>query len=55
MLIETGFSFAGNLSLTHHNKMLVGLGPEYSPDSSRALGVEGGQLVEVALGHPLAF
>jgi len=32
-----------------------GLGPEYLPDSSRALGVEGGQLVEVAFGHPPAF
>ena len=38
-------------------KMLVGddLGPEYSQDSSNALGVEGGQLVEVAFSHPPAF
>ena len=38
-------------------KMLVGdgLGPEYSQDSSKALGVEGGQLVEVVFSHPPAF
>ena len=38
-------------------KMLVGdgLGPEYSWDSSKVLGVEGGQLVEVACSHPPAF
>ena len=38
-------------------KMLVGdgLGPEYLQDSSKALGVEGGQLVEVAFSHTPAF
>ena len=38
-------------------KMLVGngLGPEYSQDSSKVLGVEGGQLVEVAFSRPPAF
>ena len=38
-------------------KMLVGdgLGPKYSQDSSKALGVESGQLVEVAFSHPPAF
>ena len=38
-------------------KMLVGdgLGPEYSWDSSKVLGVEGGKLVEVACSHPPAF
>jgi len=38
-------------------KMLVedGLGPEYSQDSSKTPGVEGGQLVEVAFSHPPAF
>ena len=38
-------------------KMLVGdgLGPEYSQDSSKVLGVEGGQFVEVAFSHPPAF
>jgi len=32
-----------------------GLEPEYSQDSSTALGVEGRQLVEVAFSHPPAF
>ena len=38
-------------------EMLVGdgLGPEYLQHSSKALGVEGGQLVEVAFSHPPAF
>ena len=38
-------------------KMLVvdGLGPEYSQDSFKVLGVDGGQLVEVAFSHPPAF
>ena len=38
-------------------KMLVGdgLGPGYSQDSSKVLGVEGGQFVKVAFSHPPAF
>ena len=38
-------------------KMLVGdgLGPEYSQHSSKVLGVEGGQFVEVAFSHPPVF
>ena len=35
-------------------EMLVGdgLGPDYSQDSSKVLGVEGGQFVKVAFSHP---
>ena len=38
-------------------KMLVGdgLGPEHSQDSSKVLGVEGGQFAEVAFSHPPPF
>ena len=38
-------------------KMLVGdgLGSEYSQDSSKVLGVEGGQFVEVTCSHPPVF
>ena len=38
-------------------RMLVidGLWPEYLQDSSKVLGVEGGQFVEVAYSHPPAF
>ena len=38
-------------------KLLVGddLGPEYSQDSSKVLGVEGGQFVEVAFSRYLAL
>ena len=38
-------------------KKLVGdgLGPEYSQDPSKVLGVEGGQFVKVAFSHPPTF
>ena len=38
-------------------KMLIGngLGPDYLQDSSKALGVEGRQFVEVGFSHPPAF
>ena len=38
-------------------KKLVGdgLGPEYSQDPSKVLGVEGGQFVKVSFSHPPAF
>ena len=38
-------------------RMLVGdgLGTEYLQDSSKALGMEGEQLVEVAFSHPPTF
>ena len=32
-----------------------GLGPQYSQDSSKVLGAEGGQYVEVSVSRPLAF
>ena len=43
--------------VTAGEEMLVGdgLGPEYSQDSSKILGEEGGQFVEVAFSHPPAF
>lgn len=43
--------------VTAGEKILVGDGlePEHSRDSSRVLGVEGGQFVDVAFSHPSAF
>ena len=45
------------VSVAAGEKKLVGdgLGPEHSQDYSKVLGVEGGQLVEVAFSHPPAF
>ena len=43
--------------VTASKKFLVGDGlrPEYTQDSSKVFGMEGGQLVEVALCHPPTF